>query len=101
MVGSLAAQELRDMWDSVAAEFNNLLQAAALRRRRALQRQVLYTKPVTAQAGEAIQVIHASPCLSCKASKFIVSRLTSFAKLIGACAVHVKAQATVQLASCL
>ena len=36
-----------------------MLQAAALRRRRALQRQVLYTKPVTAQAGQAIQVQHA------------------------------------------
>lgn len=34
------------------------LQAAALRRRRALQRQVLYTKPVTARAGEPVQVYY-------------------------------------------
>ena len=31
------------------------LQAAALRRRRAMQRQVLYTKPVTAEAGKPVQ----------------------------------------------
>ena len=34
------------------------LQAAALRRHRALQRQVLYTKPVTARAGEPVQVYY-------------------------------------------
>ena len=55
------------MWESVAAEVCNVLQAAALRRRRALQRQVLYTKPVTAQAGEAIQVIDATTCVCCNA----------------------------------
>ena len=30
-------------------------QAAALRRRRSMQRQVLYTKPVTAEAGKPVQ----------------------------------------------
>ncbi|CAK0787776.1 hypothetical protein CVIRNUC_010998 [Coccomyxa viridis] len=34
------------------------LKAAALRRRRAMQRQVLYTKPVTAEAGKPVQVYY-------------------------------------------
>ena len=33
-----------------------ILQAAALKRWRAMQRQVLYTKPVTVKAGESVQV---------------------------------------------
>ena len=52
-------------------------QAAALRRRRALQRQVLYTKPVTAEAGKPVQASsgRGRPRMTCLGSREHAQRL--------------------------